>query len=588
MENWGLITFREQTILCDTSNTSLGTKQYVALVVAHELTHQWFGNLVTMRWWTDLWLNEGFASWMEYLAIDELFPAWHVWTQFAVDEQQLALKIDSLEHTHPIEVTVKHPDEIRTIFDAVSYQKGASAIHMLQHYLGADGFRDGLRHYLKKHSYNNTHTVDLWQALEDITKKPVKEFMHAWTSQSGFPILQVKSVNDHLQIEQSRFVANPLSESRKDKALWPVPLLTHGLDRPIIDKKINRVPFTGKEQVLKLNIGQTGFYRVNYSHEMQQDQLKAMDKGLFHSIDRMSLLSDSFEVTKAGYQPVTEYLDLLEHYSKEDSLSVWEIIASSVGGIRSVLSKSDLDNELRNLMKPFVRNLVQLQVDRLGWDETKDETHLDTLLRPIIIGMAVSSDNETELTKALELYEQKISGKNHINPDMRGIIYSTAARKGGQKEFDELLSLYKSTNSSDEKLAITAALTSFEQPELHSRVLELMVSDTVRLQDTSYFLAYSFMNRHARAATWDWLKNNWQWLKDNLGTDMSFSRMPIYAARTFSDQSLVDDYIAFFSDKMETTIERSFNQGLEMAQTATAWRLRDSDEALKWFQNKSK
>ena len=166
MENWGLITFREQALLVD-DHTSLGSKQWVALVVAHELTHQWFGNLVTMRWWTDLWLNEGFASWMEYLAVDSQFPEWELWTQFAVDEQQLALKLDSLEHTHPIEVSIKHPDEIRTIFDAISYQKGASVIHMLHDYLGAEPFRDGLRHYLKAHAYNNTDTVDLWAALEE-------------------------------------------------------------------------------------------------------------------------------------------------------------------------------------------------------------------------------------------------------------------------------------------------------------------------------------------------------------------------------------------------------------------------------------
>lgn len=587
MENWGLITFREQTLLCDEANTSLGTKQYVALVVAHELTHQWFGNLVTMRWWTDLWLNEGFASWMEYLAVDELFPEWEVWTQFAVDEQQLALKIDGLEHTHPIEVEVKHPDEIRTIFDAISYQKGASVIHMLQHYLGADGFRDGLRHYLKTHAYKNTDTIDLWQALEDITKKPVKDFMGAWTSQSGFPILDVASVNDHLQINQSRFVTNPVSKSRKDTNLWPIPLLTHGLDRPIAGKKNNKVPFTSKEPVIKLNVGQTGFYRVNYSHEIQQLQIKALESGKFDSIDRMSLLSDSFEVTKAGYQNISEYLDLLQHYSKEDSLSVWEIIATSIGGIRSVLSKTDEDNELRRLMKPYVRELAQAQLKRLGWDEIDGEQHLDKLLRPIIFGMTVGADEEESLKKALQLYQQKIHGDNHINPDLRGIVYSTAARKGGEIEFNELLELYKKTDSSDEKLSITAALTSFRQPELHLRVLEIIKSDTIRLQDASYFIAYSFMNRHARIATWEWMKENWDWLKDKLGSDLSFSRMPIYAARTFAEEKLIREYTEFFESKMEPMIERTFNQGLEMAQTASAWRIRDSKIAYEWFTKNS-
>jgi aminopeptidase N len=584
MENWGLITFREQTLLCDDKNTSLSTKQYVAIVVAHELTHQWFGNLVTMRWWTDLWLNEGFASWMEYLAIDKLFPNWHVWTQFAVDDQQLALKIDSLEHTHPIEVTVKHPDEIRTIFDAISYQKGASVIHMLHEYLGADGFRGGLRHYLKKHAYKNTDTIDLWQALEDVTKKPVKKFMGAWTSQTGFPLLIVEAKSDHLLITQSRFVSNPQSTARHDPTTWPIPLLCDGLDRAVIEKATNHIPFTEKQSPVKLNIGQTGFYRVNYSHALQQMQIAALRQGTMHFVDRMGLLSDSFEVTKAGYQPVSEYLDLLSQYADEDSLTVWEIIASSIGSIRSVLSKSDTNNTLRDAMKPFIRDLVKIQHDRLTWDEQPGESHLDTLLRPMIIGLITAADSEKDVKKALALYQDRITGDNHVNPDLRGVVYATAARKGGSKEFHELLRLYKKTNSSDEKLSITAALTNFEQSELQNQVLELILTDTVRLQDKSYWIAYSFMNRHSRIATWQWLKDNWKWLKDNLGTDLSFSRMPIYAARTFTDQTLINDYVDFFSPRLEPLIERSYYQGLEIAQTAAAWKERDSDCVLQWLQ----
>jgi aminopeptidase N len=587
MENWGLITFREQTLLCDEENTSLGMKQYVAIVVAHELTHQWFGNLVTMQWWTDLWLNEGFASWMEYLAIDEMFPQWKVWTQFAVDDQQLALKIDSLEHTHPIEVEVKHPDEIRTIFDAISYQKGASVIHMLQHYLGADGFRDGLRHYLKTHSYKNTVTMDLWQALEDITEKPVKEFMGAWTSKSGFPILRVESANDHLKITQSRFVTNPSSKSRGDATLWPIPLLAGGLEKAIVEKKVNNVPFISSVAPLKLNIGQTGFYRVNYSHELQQNQLKALDDGTFEPLDRMGLISDSFEITKAGYQSVSEYLDLLKHYSREDSLSVWEIIAGSVGSIRSVLSRTDEDNELRDLMKPFIQELAKKELDRLTWEEKENEDHLDTLLRPIIIGMSVGSDTLKELDKALNLYQEKIKNNIYINPDLRGIVYGAAARKGSEKEFNEMLQLYKTTDSSDEKLSLTAALTSFKQPELHQRVFGLIKSDVIRTQDNSYWIAYGFMNRHARNASWEWMKENWEWMKEKMGTDLSFSRMPIYAARSFAEDKYIEEYKEFFTGRMETMIERSYKQGLEMAQTASAWRTRDSQNAIDWFKTKA-
>ncbi len=586
MENWGLITFREQAMLVD-EHTSLGANQWVALVVAHELTHQWFGNLVTMRWWTDLWLNEGFASWMEYLAIDTLYPQWQLWTQFAVDEQQLALKLDSLEHTHPIEVPIKHPDEIRTIFDAISYQKGASVIHMLQDYMGPESFRDGLRHYLKTHSYKNTHTVDLWQALEDVSKKPVKEFMHAWTSLPGFPLVSVNAKNDHLKIKQERFITNPLSLARKDPSLWPVPLLVSGLDRDTIDKRVNNVPFN--EPILQLNEGQRGFYRVNYSHEIQAKQLAAIENSEMTAIDRMGLLSDGFEVTKAGYQPISEYLDLLSRFRNEDSLSVWEIIAGSIGTIRATLSTSDEDDELREAMKDFIIGLTAKQLSRLGWEKSADENHLDSLLRPTIIALAAAADEENTVNKALELYEQKISQDAAIDPDLRGIVYATVARKGGEKEFEQLLSMYKNSKSSDERMSLNSALCSFEQPEIHKKVFEIIKDQNIiKLQDISYWIAYSFSNRHSRQSAWKWLKENWLWLKENIGRDLSFSRTPIYAARAFAEESMISEYKQFFAERMEPMLKRSYSQGLEIAETNAAWRKRDAKQALGWFNSKSK
>jgi len=583
MENWGLITFREQALLCDEKYSSLSARQWVALVVAHELTHQWFGNLVTMRWWTDLWLNEGFASWMEYLAIDHIYPEWKLWTQFAVDEQQSALKADALEHTHPIEVEINHPDEIRSIFDTISYQKGASAIHMLQNYLGAEGFQNGLRHYLKTHSYKNTDTIDLWQALEDKTNKPVKEFMHSWTANSGFPILQIETKSYHLHIAQSRFVANPDSKARDDKTLWPAPLLSTGLAGTVANKPVTNVPFSGKKAPIKINDGQTGLYRVNYSHEMQQKQLQALDEGKLSDIDRMGLLSDSFEVTKAGYQPVSEYLDLLMHFKNEDSLSVWEIIASSIGAIRNTLSVDDSDEKLRELLKPLVVNLVQPQLNRLGWDKKDNENHLDTLLRPVIVGMAAGSDDKPIVEKAHGEFEDTSAIKNSINPDLRSTVYATVARLGDKKIYDKLLDMYEKTTSAEEKLSLTGAMTNFKQPDIHKLILELIKSDTIRSQDTMYWLAYSLANRHSRALTWQWIQDNWSWIKENLGSDLSFSRMPLYAGRVFADDKSISSYSKFFEANMEPALKRTYNQGLEIAQTNAAWRKRDSKSALNWF-----
>jgi puromycin-sensitive aminopeptidase len=584
MENWGLITFREQALLCDPYNTSLSSKQYIAIVVAHELTHQWFGNLVTMRWWTDLWLNEGFASWMEYLAIDHFFPEWDLWTQFAVDEQQLALKLDALEHTHPIEVPIKHPDEIRTIFDAISYQKGASVIHMLHEYLGATGFRDGLRAYLKKHAYGNTHTIDLWQALEETTGKPVQNFMHAWTSQTGFPLVSIHDNNDHYTFTQGKFVANPHSKARNDNTQWPIPLLNGKLSHSTLTKRVQKINADPKHPLLAINRNLNGFYRVHYDTSFHQRQKEAIVRQELSELDRMGLLSDSFEVTKAGYQPVSDYLDLLQVYGAEESLAVWEIIASSLGSIRATLSKNDKDDSLRDAMKPFIITLTQPQLDRLGWEEKASEKHLDTLLRPLILGLSAGAEHPATVKKALELFDAITDAKNPIHPDLRSLVYATVVRTRGEAVFGTLVEMYKNTSSSDEKLSITAALTSFEDVKTHKKMLALIKTDAVRLQDVAYWIAYSFMNRHGRATTWAWLQENWQWLRENLGGDLSFSRMPIYAARSFADKKSLQEYTAFFNEKMEPMLQRSYQQGLEMIETAVAWRTRDAEDALNWFQ----
>ena len=230
MENWGAVTYRETAILVDPEQSSEATRQRVAVVVAHELAHQWFGNLVTMEWWTHLWLNEGFASWIEYLAVDHLFPEWQIWTQFVYSDLSRALDLDGLENTHPIEVEVKDPNEISEIFDAISYSKGSSIIRMLAAYLGEDTFRRGLHDYLKRHQYSNATTEDLWQALGEASGKPVKEMMDTWTKQGGYPVLSVEEKDGSLILSQSRFFLSGIPRKEKDTAQWSVPVGVAGAD----------------------------------------------------------------------------------------------------------------------------------------------------------------------------------------------------------------------------------------------------------------------------------------------------------------------------------------------------------------------
>jgi puromycin-sensitive aminopeptidase len=580
MENWGCITFREQALLVDPKNTSLHLKQYVANVVAHELTHQWFGNLVTMRWWTDLWLNESFASWMSYLAVDHLFPDWKVWTQFIVEEQGLALKQDALENTHPIEVSVNHPDEIRTIFDAISYEKGASVLLMLQDYLGADDFRDGLRVYLKRHAYGNTDTVNLWTALEEVSKKPVKAFMGAWTSQSGYPIVKAELGSAAVMLSQERFYLNPAAV--KDTSAWPVPLLaTQPVETDTLETAEGKLAPAKRMALGKtflLNHDRTGFYRTVYNAAHLQNLAIAVKANKLDELDRLGLLSDAFEAAKAGYASTADALKLLEAYETEDSVVVWDVIAGNLGSIRIVMD----NDKLREAMKPFTRQLVRRQLERLGWQEKPQDTHFDRLLRPTILGLAALAE-ETAVTKEALQRFAAMKQPEDAAPDLRGVIYGTAARQGGVAEFDKLLKFHNASASSEERVNLAAALTNFKQPELIGRALALITSDEVRLQDSSFWIAYSFMNHHSRQMTWDWLVEHWDWLATNLGTDLSFFRMPNYAARAYSDLKFLETYQQFFRNRLNPAFERPIKQGVETIQWQAAWKQRDLAAIMKYF-----
>jgi aminopeptidase N len=581
MENWGCITFREQCMLVDPNNTSLPNKQYVAMVVAHELAHQWFGNLVTMRWWTDLWLNEGFASWVEYLAIDKLFPEWEMWTQFAVDEQQRAFKLDALEHTHPIEVPVHHPDEIRTIFDTISYSKGASVIHMLHQYLGPDVFRDGLRHYLKRHAYGNTDTVDLWQALEEISGKPVKEFMHAWTSQSGFPLISAQIDDNSAELHQERFFVNPEHE-KQPKVLWPVAILTEDYDLPDLLDSSTATFAVPDTHDLKLNVGQSGFYRTAYNSSHLQHLGEQIKKGHMAPLDRLGILSDMFEAAKAGRSDTADALHFLDVFEGEDNNAVWDIIASSIASVRSAMD----DEDLREDMKPFVRKLTAKQLKRLGWEPKDNEPYFDKLLRPTIIGLNAAAEHPEVVKECLRRFKEMDSPED-LPPDLRATIYTTAVRHGDAKTFDKLFTLHEASSLSEERTTIAAALTAFKQPELVDRALSLIDSPSVRLQDVGYWIAYGFMNRFARDKTWDWMTSHWEWLGKNLGSDMSFNRFPMYAANAYSSREFLKDYKAFFLPKLSPAFERSVKQGIEVLQWQSAWKERDCKEVKAFFKHQS-
>ena len=376
MENWGAITYRESALLVDENHSSTSNKQWVALVIAHELSHQWFGNLVTMEWWTHLWLNEGFASYIEYLAVNKLFPKWDIWTQFSTSDLGVALRLDALATTHPIEVEVHHPDEIGEIFDEVSYSKGASMIRMLADYLGEENFRNGLRYYLKKHSYKNTETVHLWQAFEKISKKPVAKIMQNWTSKPGYPVVKAEMKNSELSLSQTRFFASPISkEKNKEKTMWQIPisLKSRNITQKYFLSRLSqaveprRSKFsaenyaTAKKVVssdfyLKINIGETGFYRTAYSTELLEKLIAPVLEKKLSPRDRLGIIRDLFALSEAGTIPTTDALKFLQAFKNEDNYTVWLEIAMGLSRLEQLLPEEKLLKKLAfDLFSPLAQ-----------------------------------------------------------------------------------------------------------------------------------------------------------------------------------------------------------------------------------------
>lgn len=338
----------------DPKNTSAIHKQWIALVVGHELAHQWFGNLVTMEWWTHLWLNEGYASFVEFLCVNHLFPEYDIWTQFVNDTYIKALELDCLQNSHPIEVPVGHPSEIDEIFDDISYNKGASVIRMLHHYIGDEDFRKGMNLYLTRHQYKNTFTEDLWAALEEASKKPVGAVMSTWTKQKGFPVVRVTSVPFNegngavLSLHQSKFCADGIQPCQDYTWMIPISISTsknpHQESVKTVLKAKNGeivVNDVGPTGWIKVNPGTIGFYRTQYTGDMLEKFIPAIKDKSLPPLDRLGLLDDLFAMVQAGHTSTVEVLKLMTAFEDETNYNVWCSISNVLSKLTLLLSQTD-------------------------------------------------------------------------------------------------------------------------------------------------------------------------------------------------------------------------------------------------------
>ena len=552
MENWGAVTYRESALLVDEDHSSLSNKQWVALVIAHELAHQWFGNLVTMEWWTHLWLNEGFASYIEYLAVDKLFPKWDIWTQFSTNDLGVALRLDALRHTHPIEITVHHPDEIGEIFDEVSYSKGASIIRMLASYIGEKNFRDGLSYYLKKHSYKNTETVHLWQAFEKVSKKPVAKMMHNWTSKPGYPVVKAQMVKGKINFSQSRFFASPISAKKsKDKTKWEFPIIF----------KQNKV-----------NFGEAGFYRTAYSKELLEKLKIPVEKKLLPARDRLGIIRDLFALAEAGTIPTTDALEFLSSYKNEDNYTVWLELATGLARLEQLLAKEN--QNVRKTLNKLILDLFSPLAKRLGWEKKKNEMHTDALLRSLAISRAGRSGDKEIITKAKKKFVALQKG-GHINPDIRGAVYGIVATWGGIKEYEVFMKLYKKETLHEEKNRIGGNLGDFRNKKILSRVCEFAFLSHVRAQDTVGILSGVGANPLGRDIWWQFVKKNWQTLVSRYGEGGLHLARAIKVISGSAEKKHLRNFKKFFRTHPAPGAKRAVEQVLERLEGNIAWLARD-------------
>lgn len=543
MENWGLITYRETALLADPAIASIATRQRVALVVCHELAHQWFGNLVTMKWWNDLWLNESFATMMEYIALDALFPEWNSWMDFSSKESIAALRRDSLDGVQAVQVEVNHPDEIGTLFDsAIVYAKGARLLRMLQQYIGHDDFQAGLKVYFQDHAYKNTIADDLWRALSDASGKNMGEFMQTWISQSGYPVVHIKKSDDTIHLSQEQFFVGPRTPSAKQ---WPIPLNSTSPNiPPLLDQK-ELVITDAIDLPVRLNDTDTAHFLTHYDEQLLQSIVESLRSGLLAPIDRLQLLNEATLLARGGVLPSASLITLITAYTDETNESVWDIIALAIAELQKfVEDDSNVEAKLRTLSG----NIARAHYQRLGWEKQPSEPEADTKLRATIIALMLYSDDTDAIATARELYDT--TSLAELPAELRSLILASVAKHGDANVVDELMAQHNDTQSSELRQDISAGVCSTQHPEKIAELLDgLKNSKVVRPQDISRWFAQLCRNRASRDLTWQWLRENWSWISDAFQGDKSYDNFPRISAMFLSTQNHLDEYQAFFGPK---------------------------------------
>ncbi|MCK8626934.1 M1 family metallopeptidase [Fructobacillus cardui] len=557
MENWGVVTYREACLLVDPKNSSTATKQYVATIVAHELAHQWFGDLVTMKWWDELWLNESFANMMEYVATDFLEPDWHIWESFNAVEVQKALQRDAILGVQPVHVEVEHPEEIDALFDpAIVYAKGGHLLVMVRALIGDDALRNGLKEYFAKKKYSNATGDDLWSALGEASGKNIGEIMHSWLEQPGYPVVSVKVEDGRVKISQKPFSigGDKSAVPNADSRIWQVPLAASAASAP--DLLTTESMDLGDYETLKresngafiLNVGNTGHYIVQYDDTLLAEQVANLEKA--NAISQAQFLQNNLLLAQAGQGSFADLLWVLPKLADSTSELVQSLIYQVIGQVKAFATDgSDLEKNL----KTFVGDLSKQQLDRLGFDKRAGESVDDEMVRAQVLSAALFAKNADLVAHDHEVFEQAGGDVTKLPANGRAVVLKNEIQNfNTQEKFNQFLTDYQKTAEAALKSDLEAALvTSQDENQLETLVANYQNADVIKPQDLRGWFQGVLGNDKGQDLAWDWAKNNWDWLEDRLGGDMSFSSYVTVISRIFKTAENLAEFKAFFTPKLD-------------------------------------
>lgn len=550
MENWGLITYRESAMLAD-NNSAVDTRESVAITITHEIAHQWFGNLVTMAWWDDLWLNESFASLMEHIVTDRLHPEYHVMDDFQASDVFYALTRDSLAGVQAVRQTVGSPDEIATLFDgAIVYIKGERLMKMLRRLIGEEQFRRALRHYFTKHKYGNTVADDLWQAMSEVSKLDIAQLMKSWLTEPGYPIITADLIESkRLRLKQAPLYADSPVETR------PVPLFCNLPDVPKLMTESEIVLDAPTDQIIQLNVGGDGHYLTEYDDQLFTGlHRRFSDLG---TIDKIELLQESFFLSQLGRRDISQQLDLLSEARHETNQAVIGKVAGLTAGLDRLV---DLDSDEQAALRQFVSGLFKGQFTRIFQGHADDIN--DTKARPIILSRLVYARDEQAIAYCDDLYRQHATDISQIDSNLRSVVLSAEVRLARPGVFDQLWELYLSVQDVELRLDICSALTATTDLSQADKLLTgSTVTALIRPQDNYYFISGLMANRYTRSTAWCWIRHNWSWIEEVFGGDMNYDSYVQVAGHHLSTDDQLVEYDNFFRGINAPALSRTIKLG---------------------------